>query len=69
MCTGHFIGLTAPKFNEESENLPHIPAPVAQLEERPLREWEVVGSSHGLDIPKSLKMVLAAPCLALRLRG
>ena len=43
------------------------PAPVAQLEERPLREQGVAGSSPGRDIPKSLKMVLAAPCLALRL--
>ena len=33
------------------------------------REQEVTGSIPGRDIPKSLKMVLAAPHLALRLKG
>ena len=46
-----------------------LPAPVVQLEECPLREREVAGSNPGRDIPKSLKMVLAAPRLALRLTG
>ena len=32
-------------------------------------EREVTGSIPGSDIPKSLKMVLAAPHLALRLTG
>ena len=31
--------------------------------------WAVTCSIPGRDIPKSLKMVLAAPCLALRLTG
>ena len=50
---------------------PYLKAPglVAQLEERPLREREVAGSSPDRDIQKSLKMVLAAPHLALRLTG
>ena len=47
----------------------HLLALVAQLEERPLREWEVADSSPGRDIPKSLKMVSAAPHLAHRLTG
>ena len=33
------------------------------------REWEVMGSITDRDIPKSLKMVLAAPRLAIRLAG
>ena len=32
-------------------------------------EWEVMGLISGHDIPQSLKMVLAAPRLALRLTG
>ena len=32
-------------------------------------EGEVTGSLPGCDIPKSLKMVLAAPCLALKTYG
>ena len=32
-------------------------------------EWEVTGSIPGHDIPESLKMVLAALCLALVLTG
>ena len=43
--------------------------PGAQLEERPLQEREVAGSSPGRDIPKSLKMVLAVPRLTLTLTG
>ena len=50
-------------------SLIYKPAPVAQLEERPLRERDVAGSSPGRDIPKSLKMGLAASRLALRLTG
>ena len=46
-----------------------LPAPIAQLVECPLREREVTGSIPGRDIPKSLKMVLAAPRLALRFMG
>ena len=45
------------------------PAPVTQFAECPVREWEVTGSIPGRDIPKSFKMVLAAPRLALRLTG
>ena len=35
-------------------------AAVAWWLERPPREWEVVGSIHGLDRLKSLKLVVAA---------
>ena len=41
-------------------------APIAQLVECPLRG---TGSIPGRDIPKSLKMVLAAPRLALKFTG
>ena len=46
-----------------------VPALVAQSVECPLRKPDVTGSIPGRDIPKSLKMVLAAPRLALRLTG
>ena len=36
---------------------------VANLVERPLREWEVVGSIPGRAIPKALKMVPVATLL------
>ena len=43
-------------------------APAAQSVECPLRGRDVAGSIPGRDIPKSLKMVLAAPRFAFRLR-
>ena len=46
-----------------------VPAPVSQSVECPLLEWEITGSIPGCNIPKSLKMVLAALHLALRLTG
>ena len=46
-----------------------VPARVAQSVECPLRKPNVTGSIPGRDIPKSLKMVLAAPRLAIRLTG
>ena len=42
-----------------------LPASVAQKVECTYRDQEVQGSIPGRDIPKSLKMVLVAPCLAL----
>ena len=45
------------------------PALVAQSVECPLRKPDVTGSIPGHDIPKSLKMVLAALRLALGLTG
>ena len=42
---------------------------ISHVVERPLRERLVVGSNPGNAIPKALKMVLAAPLLALHLRG
>ena len=44
-----------------------VPALVAQSVECPLQKPDVTGSIPGRDIPKSLKMVLAAPRLAFRL--
>ena len=46
-----------------------VPALVAQSVECLLRKPDVTGSIPSLDIPKSLKMVLAAPRLVLRLTG
>ena len=46
-----------------------VPALVAQSIECPLRKSDVTGSIPCRDISKSLKMVLAAPRLALRLTG
>ena len=40
-------------------------APISHVVERPLWERQVVGSNPGHAIPKALKMVLAAPLLAL----
>ena len=37
--------------------------PIAQMVERPLWEWEVVGSIPGRAIPKALKMVPVATLL------
>ena len=46
-----------------------ITGPIAQLVERPLSEWEVVGSNPSCSIPKVEKMVLAAPLLTLAQKG
>ena len=46
-----------------------IPAPVAQLVECPLRGTGSHGFDPGPRHTKVVKMVLAAPCLALRLTG
>ena len=45
------------------------PAPIAQLVECPLRGTGGHGFDPDRDRPKSLKMVLAAPRLALRFTG
>ena len=58
-----------PQARRSIRTVTHLPAPVAHLEERSLRKLEVAGSSAGRDIPKSLKMVLTVPRLALRLTG
>ena len=42
------------------------PVPIAQMEERPLREREVVGSIPGRAIPKALKMVPVATLLGVQ---
>ena len=44
-----------------------VSAPIAQSVECPLRKPDVTGSIPGHDIPKSLKMELAAHRLSLRL--
>ena len=46
-----------------------VPVLVAQSVECSLRKPDVTGLISGRDIPKSLKMVLAAPRLAFRLMG
>ena len=40
-----------------------VPAPIAQMVERPLREREGMGSIPGRTIPKALKMVPVATLL------
>ena len=42
-----------------------LPTQVAQVSAS--GKWEVTGSIRGRDIPKSLKLILVAPRLALRL--
>ena len=41
----------------------YVPVPIVQMVERPLREWEVVGSNPSRAIPKALKMVPVATLL------
>ena len=65
----YFLKLTRERYDMTLYTVGYIPAPVAQVVECRFREREITCLILGRDIPKSLKIVLVAPRLALRLTG